>query len=68
MKSLRERTPAIREWADCEEDEGGEDGWSISNGNYHVSAQTPEDGDLGDEVTVSGVMLMRVNGHGPGGL
>ncbi len=95
MKSQRERTPSIREWADCEEhervsasgllrprradlrvvatfsedeDEGGQDGWSISNGTCHIAAQTPEGGDWGDEVTVSGVMLMRVNGHGPGGL
>ena len=51
-----------------DEDEGGQDGWSISNGTYHIAAQTPDDGDWGDEVTVSGVMLMRVNGQGPGGL
>ena len=51
-----------------DEDEGGREGWSISNGTYHIAAQTPEGGDWGDEVTVSGVMLMRVNGHGPGGL
>ena len=51
-----------------DEDEGGREGWSISNGTYHIAAQTPEGGDWGDEVTVSGVMLMRVNGQGPGGL
>ena len=51
-----------------DEDEGGQNGWSISNGTYHIAAQTPEGGDWGDEVTVSGVMLMRVNGQGPGGL
>ena len=51
-----------------DEDDGGQDGWSISNGTYHIAAQTPEGGDWGDEVTVSGVMLMRVNGQGPGGL
>ena len=51
-----------------DEDEGGRDGWSISNGTYHIAAQTPDGGDWGDEVTVSGVMLMRVNGQGPGGL
>ena len=67
MKSLRERTPAIREWGDCEEDEGGQEGCSISNGTYDIAAQTPEGGDW-VEVTVSGVMLMRVNGQGPGGL
>ena len=50
-----------------DEDDGGLDGWSISNGTYHVAAQTPEGGDW-VEVTVSGVMLMRVNGRGPGGL
>ena len=50
-----------------DEDEGGQEGWSISNDSHHVSAQTPEDGDW-VEVTVSGVMLMRVNGYGPGGL
>ena len=51
-----------------DEDDGGEDGWSISNGTYHIAAQTPDGGDWRDEVTVSGVMLMRVNGQGPGGL
>ena len=51
-----------------DEDNGGQDGWSISNGTYHIAAQTPEGGDWGDEVTVSGVMLIRVNGQGPGGL
>ena len=51
-----------------DEDDGGQDGWSISNGTYHIAAQTPEGGNWGDEVTVSGVMLMRVNGQGPGGL
>ena len=51
-----------------DEDTGGLDGWSIANGTYDIAAQTPEGGDWGDEVTVSGVMLMRVNGHGPGGL
>ena len=50
-----------------DEDEGGQEGWSISNDSHHVSAQTPEDGDW-VEVTVSGVMLMRINGYGPGGL
>ena len=50
-----------------DEDEGGQDGWSISNGTYHVAAQTPAGGEW-VEVTVSGVMLMRVNGYGPGGL
>ena len=50
-----------------DEDDGGQDGWSISNGTYHVAAQTPEGGEW-VEVTVSGVMLMRVNGYGPGGL
>ena len=47
-----------------DEDEGGEDGWSISNGTYHIAAQTPEGGEW-VEVKVSGVMLMRVNGRGP---
>ncbi len=50
-----------------DEDDGGQDGWGISNGTYHIAAQTPEGGDW-VEVTVSGVMLMRVNGQGPGGL
>ena len=51
-----------------DEDDGAEDGWSIANVTYDIAAQTPEGGDWGDEVTVSGVMLMRVNGYGPGGL
>ena len=50
-----------------DEDDGGQDGWSISKVSYHIAAQTPDDGSW-VEVTVSGVMLMRVNGHGPGGL
>ena len=50
-----------------DEDDGGRDGWSIANGTYHIAAQTPEGGGW-VEVTVSGVMLMRVNGQGPGGL
>ena len=51
-----------------DEDAGGLDGWSIANGTYDIAAQTPEGGDWGDEVTVSGAMLMRLNGQGPGGL
>ncbi len=50
-----------------DEDDDGRDGWSISNATYHIAAQTPEGGGW-VEVTVSGVMLMRVNGQGPGGL
>ena len=51
-----------------DEDDGGLDGWSIANGTYDIAAQTPAGGDWGDEVTVSGAMLMRLNGQGPGGL
>ena len=50
-----------------DEDDGGQDDWSIANDTHHIAAQTPEGGDW-VAVTVSGVMLMRVNGQGPGGL
>ena len=45
-----------------DEDAGGADGWSISDVSHHVTeAQTPEGGEW-EEVTVSGVMLLRVIG------
>ena len=45
-----------------DEDTGGEDGWSIADVTYHITQQTPGGGGW-VEVTVSGVMLMRVNGQ-----
>ena len=48
-----------------DEDDVSEDGWSIADASHHVEAQTPEGGDW-VEVTVSGVMLMRVKGLVPG--
>ena len=45
-----------------DEDGGGKDGWSIADTSHHIMAQTPADGAWA-EVTVSGVMLMRVKGR-----
>ena len=54
----------LRVVATFSEDEDGrdEDGWSIADAAHHVTAQTPEGGDW-VEVTVSGVMLLRVTGQ-----
>ena len=45
-----------------DEDAGSQDGWSISDASYHISAQTPQGGSW-VEVAVSGVMSMRVTGN-----
>ena len=45
-----------------DEDAGGEDGWSIADVTHHIMAQTPDGGDW-VQVTVSGVMLIRVKGQ-----
>ncbi len=44
-----------------DEDAGGEHGWSISDLNHYIRAQTPE-GRSWVEESVDGIMLMRVNG------
>ena len=45
-----------------DEDPGGQNGWSIADTSYEISAQTPQDGNWVEE-PVNGVMSMRIKGH-----
>ena len=45
-----------------DEDPGGQNGWSIADTSYEISAQTPQGGNWVEE-PVNGVMSMRIKGH-----
>lgn len=47
-----------------DEDPGGQNGWSIADTSYEISAQTPQGGNWVEE-PVNGVMSMRIKGNQP---